>query len=109
MPTPTVVLHASKHGRFTASLLDGTPLVTRPTSSPIFASCRALVALGFADGPAHFRHARSPLAYDASVQSIHHAASLTLSEEDRRGLRIVKWVSFERGRPPAAAATSLPA
>ncbi|WP_423414851.1 hypothetical protein RLW55_16815 [Hyphomicrobium sp. B1] len=96
MPTPTVVLHTAKHGRFTASLPDGTPLVTRPITSPIFAACRTLVALGFADGPARFRHSGSRNIYDASVRSIHQAAALTVSEEDCRGLRTVKWV--EKGQ-----------
>jgi hypothetical protein len=108
MPTPIVVLHAAKHGRFSTSLADGTPLLSRPGSSPIHAACRALVALGFADGPARFRHSTSAHAYDVAVASIHATALLTTTEEDRRGLRIVRWVPFDSGRPPASTATALP-
>lgn len=52
------------------------------------------MALGFADGPAHFCRAGSAHDYDLRVLSIHRAALLTTTEEDRRGLRIVRWEPF---------------
>lgn len=89
--TPIVVtLRAAGRGKFTATL-DGHPLVERPSSSIIFAACRALTAAGVPDGPAWFRQAGSAHAVDAVVPSIAAGADFVAYDPSGGRLRIVRW------------------
>lgn len=91
--TITVTIHAAGRGKFLTAINEK-PLVTVPTSNPMYGSCRAMVALGYEDGPVEFSYAGSdPIA--ARIGSIHGGAKLRTEETDKRGLRTVAYRPFD--------------
>lgn len=88
----TVTITPAGRGRFTTTI-NGTSLVTVPTSNPMYGSCRALVALGYDDGPVQFLHAGSDKVA-ASIVSIHRGAKLRVEEASGGGLRTVAYRPF---------------
>lgn len=88
----TVTIIRAANGRFLTAINER-PLVPTPTTNPLFGSCRALVALGYADGPVQFIHAGSAT-IAARIGSIHGGAKLRVEETDRNGLRIVAYRPF---------------
>ncbi|MFT3732859.1 MAG: hypothetical protein QM780_15800 [Hyphomicrobium sp.] len=88
-----VTIHSVGRGKAVTSLNEN-PLVTVPTSVPMYASCRALVALGYLDGPVEFVRAGSDMV-TARIGSIHAGAKLTVQETDKGGLRVVPYRPFE--------------
>lgn len=99
----TVTIIQARNGRFVTAINE-VPLVSTPTTNPLYGSCRALVALGYADGPVQFVHAGS-VTIAARIGSIHGGAKLRVEETDRNGLRIVAYRPFPglAGRPTPGA------
>ena len=88
-----VIIHSLGRGKFITAHNEN-PLVTVPTSNPIYGCCRALVALGYPDGPIEFVRAGSDVV-SARIGSIHGGAKWTVQETDKGGLRVVPYRPFE--------------
>lgn len=101
MPTTVIITPAGRDNptrtanRFTAALSDGTPLATRPTVPVERAACRALVALGYPDGPVEFRHAGAA-GVSLRFRSVHAAARYTVTDDEQHGPRVVRYSADER-------------